>query len=223
MTPLIETQPEVEYSPEIDDSFDPEETMPESMIHRAAWMMLFELFEDFYRDRDDVLVASDLMWYWEEGNRKACRAPDVMIVLGVTKRSRDSFESWREGGAVPAAAFEMASERTWRTEIGKKFDDYEKQGVAEYFIVDPEGHFHEVPLQGFRLVDGAYEPIPLEADGSLASALGVRLRLDGLYLRLIDAATGAVIPTREEAAERANDENRRLRALLGLAPGDPIP
>ena len=90
-----------------------------------------------------MFIASDIFWYWEEGNPSACISPDVMVVPGVRPRDpreRRSFFSWEEGGAVPAVVFEMASRSTWREDVDEKFDRYEQLGVREYFLFDPEGH-----------------------------------------------------------------------------------
>jgi Uma2 family endonuclease len=91
----------------------------ETWLHIRAIMLLHQALEDFFQSRPDVFIASDLFWYWEEGNAAACLAPDVMVVTGVAPRSpreRRSLLSWEEGGAVPAVVFEMASQNTWREE-----------------------------------------------------------------------------------------------------------
>src|ERR1700722_1783804 len=94
--------------------------MAETWLHVRAIMLLHQALEDFFRDRSDVFIASDLFWYWEEGKPASCLAPDVMVVLGVQPRDpreRRSFFSWKEGGAIPAVVFEMASENTWREDV----------------------------------------------------------------------------------------------------------
>ena len=35
-------------------------------------------------------------------------------------------------------------------------------GVREYWLVDPVGGYHDPQVQGFQLVDGAYEQLPSE-------------------------------------------------------------
>lgn len=68
---------------------------------------------------------------------------------------------------------------------------------------------------------GRYQPFPLEPDGSLLSRItGLRLRIEGENLRLIDEATGERFLFVEEervarlaAEERAEQETRARRAL----------
>jgi Uma2 family endonuclease len=200
--------------------------MAETPTHVEAIMLLHQALQDFFRDRSDVFVASDIFWYWQEGNPGARVSPDVMVVPGVQPRDirdRRSFFSWEESGAVPAVVFEMASEGTVLQDLGPKYWQYEELGVREYFLFDPEG-LHLVPvLQGFRLNRSAYRRL-LPADGMLESDLGFRLRAEGPVLRLIDGRTGQPIPTRAEAVERERQradalaaEVERLKKQLGGA------
>ena len=156
-------------------------------------------------------MASDLFWYWEEGNTGARVAPDVMVVPGVGTHPRRSFLSWEENGAIPAVVFEMASEGTWRDDLDDKFDQYERLGVKEYFLFDPEC-VHLVPqLQGYRLNGTAYRRL---RQTELVSELGFGLRAEDTMLRLIDLETGQPIPTRLERADALQAEVERLRAQL---------
>ena len=202
---------EIDY-PESDD-----EPMAETPIHVEAIILLHQAFQDYFRDRPDVFVASDIFWYWQEGNRDVCISPDVMVVPGVVPREvgeRRSFRSWEEGGAVPAVVFEMASRGTWRDDRVKKLRKYESLGVSEYFIFDPDAKYVVPPLIGFRLRNGVYTPIDEVEPDTLASELGFHLRPEGLMLRLIDGKTGQPIPTRLERAITLEAEVERLRALL---------
>jgi Uma2 family endonuclease len=188
----------------------------ETWLHVRAIMWLHQALEDFFTGRPDVFIASDIFWYWEEGNPSACISPDVMVVVGTRPRDpreRRSFFSWEEGGMVPAVVFEMASRSTVDEDLGPKFWRYEELGVREYFLFDPEG-LHLVPvLQGFRLNRTAYRRI-LATDGALQSELGFRLRAEDTMLRLINGTTGQPIATRAEAddAARANAEAARVAA-----------
>jgi Uma2 family endonuclease len=182
--------------------------MGETAYHVRAIHLLFQALEDFFRDRPDVFVAADMFWYWREGDPSAVIAPDAMVVPGVGRHDRRSFLSWEEGGAVPTAVFEMASQNTWREDLEEKFDRYEELGVREYFLFDPEGLYLVPVLQGFRLRGSAYRRLR-SPDGDLESELGFKLRAEGRMLRLIDAATESPIPTRAERAELAEQERHR--------------
>lgn len=197
------------YYPESDG-----EPMAETGYHVAAIFALVPLLRVFFRGHRDLYMTSDIFWYFQEGNPDARRAPDVMIFPGVGSHERRSFFSWLEGGAVPAVVFEMSSKSTWREDLGAKYDDFERNGVTEYFLFDPEDLYLKPQLKGFRLVDGSYQPIPTEPDGSLASALGFRVRANGMVLDVIDGRTGELIQPPIEAAEaaEARAEQERVRA-----------
>lgn len=174
--------------------------MAETWLHVRAIMWLHQALEDFFRDKPDVFIASDLFWYWQQGNRDLKIAPDVMVIPGVGVRPRRSFFSWEENGAVPAVVFEMASQGTVDADLTTKFFQYEDLGVREYFLFDPEGANMPVSFQGYRLNGTAYRRL---RDNELSSELGFGLRPEGSMLRLVDLKTGLPIPTRAEAMEAA--------------------
>jgi len=188
--------------------------MAETWLHIRAIMWLHQALEDFFRDRPDAFIASDLFWYWEERNPSACMAPDVMVVLGVVPRDpreRRSFYSWEEGGAIPSVVFEMASQNTWREDVGEKYHRYESLGVREYFLFDPEGLYLVPALQGYRLNGTAYRRL---RQNELESELGFSLRVEYTMLRLIDTRTQQPVLTRAEAIEVAQ---RRADSLQSEA------
>jgi Uma2 family endonuclease len=185
--------------------------MAETPVHARCMVLLFQALEDFFRTRADVYVALNMNWYWEEGNPRARRAPDVMVITGVGHRERNSFRSWNEKGAVPAVCVELASRKTWRANLGPVRDDYEAQGVPEYFIFDPRVQFLDEPLVGFRLRRGRYTSIrPDRAGGMEARQLNLRLVPEGELLRLVDLATGQRVLTKDE---RIAEETKRADAL----------
>jgi Uma2 family endonuclease len=203
------------------------EPMAETEIHVLAIFQLYELLRDLLgANRPQDYVAANMFWYWEEGNPKARRAPDVMVIKGVGPGPRRSFFSWRENNAVPCCIVEMASESTWRENLYEKRRLYAELGVREYVIFDPENLYLRPPLCGYRLdAHGRYVMLELDGEDRLHSEeLGVYLRAEGTMLRLIDAGTGQPILTREERLEqerrRADElqaENARLRAELKRA------
>jgi Uma2 family endonuclease len=194
------------------------EPMAETPIHVLAIMLLFEALQDFFRGRPDVYIGSNMFWYWEKGNAAARRAPDVMVIPGVGRADRRSFFSWRENGAVPAVIFEVASEKTWQENLEEKRHEYERLGVKEYFVFDPEAIYVRPPLRGFRLAKGAYRAVKAATDGRLTSKqLGLHLAAEGRMLRLSDARSGERVLTREECIaqerQRAEAERRRAQTL----------
>jgi len=97
-----------------------------------------ENLEEMFQDNPDVFVAGDLFWYPVEGNNRIRTAPDVMVAIGRPKGDRGSYMMWKEGNISPQAVFEILSPGNRRGEMDKKFDFYEKYGVQEYYIYDPD-------------------------------------------------------------------------------------
>jgi Uma2 family endonuclease len=191
------------------------EPMAETPIHAHCMVMLFQALQDFFRDRPEMYIAINMNWYWQKGNPKARRAPDVMVIPGIGQGDRNSIRTWNEGGARPSVCFEMASKKTWKKTLGVVKDNYEANGVKEYFIFDPRFQFLDEPLLGFRLQRKRYVEIGPERGGGMVSEqLKLRLvpKLD--RLRVFNMATGEEILTREEviAQERAQAEMERARA-----------
>ena len=98
-------------------------------------------------------------------------------------------------------------------DLHKKFDLYrEILRVREYFLFDPLEEYLEPSLQGYRLIDGRYDPIAWAGAGLFSEVLGLRLERDEMDLRFFNPATGRRIPTGEEldkavkAAEEAREE-----------------
>jgi Uma2 family endonuclease len=59
---------------------------------RFHWIvMIKENLETLFRERDDVFVAGNLLWYPVEGRPDICRAPDTMDVFGRPKGDRSSY------------------------------------------------------------------------------------------------------------------------------------
>lgn len=194
--------------------------MAETGIHVVTILMLHQALLDYFRDRPDVYIASDMFWYWKEGDVTARIAPDVMVIPGVGNHLRRSFFSWEEPNH-PQLVFEIASKSTWEKDLSKKHNRYRKLKVPEYIVFDPEALYLPEPLIGYRLNGNRYVRMTLESDGSLATAFGFRVRPEGTNLRLVDSATGHPIPTQREIAEserkRADVERQRAEAARTAA------
>ena len=173
-----------------------------------------------YQDHPDVYVSGDLLVYYEEGNPRVSVAPDAFVVFGVEDRRRMSYKVWEEGKG-PDFVLEVASPNTWREDVERKPGIYAGLGVREYFLFDPTGEHLSPRLQGYRLVDGAYEPLvvveSIDRTLTLASdVLGLELRAQGEEMRFHDPATDETLLSyaeehaarREEAAARQAAEAR---------------
>lgn len=212
-TQLFVDGPEVENG--IRYPYSDGKPMAETDFHVLAIRLLLDALEDFLKNRKDVYVAGNVNLFWVEGDKKRRRAPDAMVVFGVEKGARRSYRIWHEGRVAPAVCFEMASERTWKANLGAVKNDYEEAGVQEYFIFDPTREYLDAPLLGFRREAGAFQELKADENGALVSEqLKSCLVPEGRMLRIVDIQTGQRVLTREEANNEAIAEISRLRFLL---------
>lgn len=218
---LAEAFPDAEiYYPDTDG-----EPMAESDVQRRYLTYAVEALERHFRDRDDVYVSGNLLLYYEEGNPRACVAPDCFVVFGVTKRERRTYKLWLENDQPPAFVLEITSASTRGEDQGSKRGLYAYLGVQEYWQYDPTGDCLKPRLQGLRLSEGEYRPIrrpsPFGQTLDFASdVLGLELHLRGETLRFRDPSTGRDLPDYAEldaawqaAEERAQQETRARIAL----------
>ena len=190
--------------------------MAENDFQLRTMTYAIEALATRFRTRSDVYVSGDLFVYHEENNNTVRVAPDVFVVFGVPNHRRRTYLLWQEGKA-PDFVMEVASPSTWQADVGDKRDTYAGIGVSEYWLYDPIGGYHDPRLQGFRLVEGRYEPLPVteRTDGVLtgyseALALALRLYPDDRF-RFHDPASGRDLPSLDEAAQAREEAEDRLR------------
>ena len=190
--------------------------MAENDFQLRTMTYAIEALASHFRTRSDVYVSGDLFVYHEENNNTARVAPDVFVVFGVPDHRRRTYLVWREGKA-PDFVMEVASPSTWQTDLGGKRDTYAGIGVSEYWLYDPMGGYHDPRLQGFRLVEGRYEPLPVtEQTGrtltgySEALALELRLYPDDRF-RFHDPASGRDLLSLDEEAQAREEAEGRLQ------------
>jgi Uma2 family endonuclease len=197
------------YYPESDGK-----PMAESELHRDVMTDLIHALKSRYLGEPNVYVGGNLLLYYVEGDPRKSVSPEVLVTWGIPKRGRrKTYLLWKEGRA-PGFVIEVTSDTTRSEDLGKKKELYLRLGVEEYVLFDPLGDYLHPRLQGHRLVLGRYQPIPLEPDGSLLSrTTGLRLRIEGENLRLIDEATGErLLFVEEERAARLAERAARLAA-----------
>jgi Uma2 family endonuclease len=184
--------------------------MAESPFHARVMTDLLFGLQTRYGALADAWEGINFFLYYEKGNPKARVSPDVMLAKGVARWDRQNYLLWKE--RPPSLIVEVTSRKTRRKDTGPKKDLYERIGVEEYILFDPLGDYLRPPLQGYRLLRGRYQPLPLAEDGTLLSrTTGLRMKSEGHRLRLIDAATGEALlwPDEIEAAKREAEAARR--------------
>src|SRR3954447_23611950 len=95
----------------------------------------------------NVFVAGDLFWYPVEGHPEIVIAPDALVVFGRPKGHRLSYLQWEEGGIPPQVVFEVLSPGNRFGEMLRKFEFYQRYGVEEYYIYNPDPD--RLELSGF--------------------------------------------------------------------------
>ncbi len=152
----------------------------------------------------DAFVAADLLWYPVEGDNKCKRAPDVMVVFGRPKGDRRSYLQWKEGNIAPQVVFEIASDSNSVEELeGDKLRFYQKYGVEEYYLHDPERH----TLKGWLRQGDKLKPIA-QMLGWISPRLGVRFELVEGLLQLY-RPDGEKCATYTEMVEQKRRERER--------------
>ena len=99
-----------------------------------------------FKDRDDVFVAADLLWYPVQltqaeilaDKKPKKQAPDVMVVFGRPKGDRGSYMQWKEDNIAPQVAFEILSPGNKKKDMDTKFKFYQEHGIEEYYLYNPK-------------------------------------------------------------------------------------
>jgi Uma2 family endonuclease len=174
------------------------------------WIVLIkENLETLFREREDVFVAGDLLWYPEEGQPRICRAPDAMVVFGRPKGYRGSYKQWEEDGLAPQVVFEVRSPANTFKEMAEKLLFYDSYGVEEYYLYDPEPEKNE--LTGFLRQGERLHTID-EMNGWSSPRLGIRFDTSGEELRIF-APDGTPFRSHEEIEqERKAEQAARMQA-----------
>ncbi|MCY4056847.1 MAG: Uma2 family endonuclease [Gammaproteobacteria bacterium] len=220
---LYEPVPPVEYDedgyPYSDGHFE-----MEGDFHSGPLRAVLDALRAIFDGRDDMYFAADMGLFFEKGNRRAVVVPDLVVVFGAARRSRNSFKLWQEPKA-PDFVMEVISDDSLRNDMEYKPPLYAALGVTEYWTFDSLGRI-PTPIIARRLGGaGTYEAIPRGLDGSYHSdVLGFDLRADPSGLGVRDTATGECVfdpgtlarlrqaaETRAERAEaRADDADARV-------------
>ncbi len=146
--------------------------MADSTIQYKLIVTIKEGCELLLKDDPNVFIAADLLWYPVEGRTDISQAPDVMVVFGRPKGDRLSYIQFREDNIPPQVVFEIRSFRDRQIKMNKKYSFYNRYGVEEYYLYDPEQN----ELTGWQRIEGNLEIIePIE--GWVSPSLGVRFEL----------------------------------------------
>ncbi len=211
---MIRRKPEIEY-PDSDGLPMSDNTL------QFQWIVTLQGGLDaLFRDDPDVFVAGDLLWYPVEGDNTVRAAPDVLVVFGRPKGYRGSYKQWEEDGIAPQVVFEVLSPHNRVGEMVAKFQFYDRFGVEEYYLFDPD----RIDLSGWIRRGDDLVAID-QADGWTSPRLGVRFDLSSGDLQVF-GADGQPFVTYVEVFEQRDRERQRAERLaaqlraLGVEPND---
>jgi Uma2 family endonuclease len=131
-----------------------------------------ENLDAMFAEDPNVFVAGDLLWYPVEGNNTIRRAPDTLVAFGRPKGDRGSYIQWQEGGIAPQVVFEILSPSNRPGEMIAKFQFYDRYGVDEYYLYDPD----KIDLTGWERQNGVLQEIP-SMQGWVSPLLGIRYQI----------------------------------------------
>jgi Uma2 family endonuclease len=181
------------------------------------WIQLLQGGLDaMFRHDPRVFVAGDLLWYPVEDDNRLRTAPDVMVVFGRPKGDRGSYRQWEEDDIPPQVTFEIVSPGNRGVDLIRKFRFYERYGVEEFYVYDPE----VAELTAWIRQEDSLREI-VEPAGWTSPRLGVQFDLSQGELRVL-RPDGCPLATYVELAEeserereRAERERERAERLLG--------
>jgi len=172
-----------------------------------------------------AVIGGNQFLYYNRHNKREHLSPDVYVGFDLAPPSfREVWFTWKEGKA-PDIVFEITSPSTQRKDLSReprgKLTLYAQLGVREYYVYDPQLVMFP-PLRGFTLIQGRLEEASLLPSGGAWSELlraelramaAIEWERPGIYLRVINPATGAPIHVDEEVLQDYRAAQERVTAL----------
>ena len=195
---------------------DPPDREPDDMTsyRQLAATSIIDPLRHYLGGRDTTLVTGEqyLCRVVTQG-LAGSRYPDLLIAFDVDMDAYHSSNGYviNDQGKPPDFVLEIASLKTGREDVTGKRDDYAGFGIPEYWRFDqtPNGAWHGARLAGDRLVNGIYQPIPIEQISpeilqGYSPVLNLLLRWENGELRWHNPQTGQHIATFADAQARAD-------------------
>jgi len=130
-----------------------------------------------------------------------------MVVFGRPKGYRGSYQQWNEDNIGPQVVFEIWSPGNRPAPMIQKFKFYERYGVEEYYLYDPQ----TLELTGWQRQEEQLEAIE-QIDGWISPRLGVRFQLSETGLEMFGPSGEAFMSFVELAQVRRQAEARAIEA-----------
>ena len=219
---------------------DPPERTPEEMTNFNHMNLTGNTHHlvHYFGNPDTTLVAGERYVTLDRPETMTgLRYPDLIVAFGVNPAAYYQSNAYvvSQQGKPPDFVLEIASPSTAVEDVNNKPADYATLGIPEYW------RFNEAPtrsnpaLAGDRLVEGEYQPIPIDTlpDGRFrghSTVLNLILEWGEGQLNWIDPDTEEHIPTfqqerdgrlaEREARLQAEARNRELEAVLRRLRGE---
>jgi len=180
-----------------------DDDVPENPPHEAAVRYARDAIAARF---PDWFVTGNVCIYWERGNTKDYRAPDLFVVKEpLTEPVRQVYQLWKQPPV--AFALEVGSRTTFRQDVGPKVELYqEKVKAAEYCHIDLD----RGRKRFWRLGPSGYEEIAPEPNGRLRSLeLALELDLEDDLLRVY-TFDGERLRSHEESEQQLEVTEQRL-------------
>lgn len=165
-----------------------------------------ENLEILFASQSNVFVAGDLLWYPVSGETIR-QAPDVLVVFGRTKGDRGSYKQWLEENIPVQVVFEILSPGNTLKEMARKFSFYERYGVEEYYIYDPDKNDLNGWLRSQESGQNRLEVIE-EINTWVSPRLGIRFHLTPQTLEIYRPDGGKFLTSVELAQQREQERQR---------------
>ena len=139
--------------------------------------------------------------------REGVLIPDLLVAFNVDRAAIIAQRGYAivEQGKPPDFVLEIASPTTANNDESNKRIGYAGYGVPEYWRFDPEGgKYYETHLAGDRLVDEAYQSIPINRFAANmywghSDVLNLDICWEHGQLRWYDPEAGRYLPTYDDA------------------------
>ena len=96
----------------------------------------------------------------------------LLVIFGRPKGDRGSYKQWEENNIAPQVVFEILSPCNKSVDMARKLLFYDRYGVEEYYIYNPDNNDLEVLIRN----DGNLDSIP-ESHDWVSPRLGIRFEL----------------------------------------------
>lgn len=177
------------------------------------WIVLIkENLEILFAEATNVFVAGSLPWYPIEGDRAICQTPDVMVVFGRSKGDRSSYCQWQEANTAPQVVFEVPASGSQTGAMQWKLAFYDRFGVEEYYIYDPNTAVLAVWQRGTE----GLEKVKFGSEWT-SPLLGARFDLSGKELALYGPQGRQFLSLLELDRQRQQERQAKEQAQAELA------